>query len=482
MDRTPNRHLRHIQQRWRLVVACVAVTVLAATTYTLISHPSYTARSALILSGRTPEQDAVTVLGFVSIFNDAPTVHRLRATAGIPDKVDFEARTAAASPILIIEATADRPDLAQAAAENMAKAFRTDINATQQEGKKGYVNELRQQLSRVNPIAANGVPDPYFATLQERIDSVESDITNQLQLFQPQLGVEEKAPNLKLNLALGVLGGLGIGSLFAMAIAAWSRRVKVAADLRDRTGVEPLAEIPAGRTGTQQLLHNERVRTLANVIAAKNLPKPVVIALSPTDERPGAREIAEALAVSFAQQGRRTVLIHADNGPSGPGTGPGFNGLLASARAVQGALVDGATDSLRVLPAGPALADRYATATPGRIDRIFGELSQSFEAVVVAAPPAGEPDAQLLCAAADATILVVMKDSSRFTDVSSSAAVLEAMHAVVLGAVLVDVPGVKARRRQSVDGPAHSSPLAAEDPPQTSQRLSVGDHAYQPIR
>ena len=480
MERTPNRRLRHIQQRWKLVAACLILAVLAATAYTLTSHPSYTARSALILAGRAPEQDALAVQGFVTIFNDAPTVDRLRAASDIPHSVGLEARTAAASPILIIEATADRPDLAQSAAEDTAKAFRADINATQQEGKQGYIDSLRQQLSRIGPIAPNGQPDPYYAAVQDRIDNVEADITNQLQLFQPRLGVEEKAPSLTLNLTLGAIGGLVIGSVAALAMAACSRRVKTAADLRDRTGVEPLAEVPAAGTGKRQLLREERLRTLANIVSA-NLPKPVVIAVADADGGRGAREIAEALSVSFARRGHRAVLVHADNEPSGLGAGPGFNGLLADSRAVQAALVDGETESLQLLPAGPVVPDRYATMTRERIDRVFGELRQSFEAIVVAAPPAGEADGQVLCAAADATILVVIKDSSRFTDVSSSAAVLKAMHAVVLGAVLMDGTRAKPHRRQPSDGPAPGSPPTAAGPTRASHRLSVGDRASQPI-
>lgn len=482
MDRTPNRRLQHIQQRWQLIAACVMLAALAATAHTLTSHPTYAAQSALILAGRAPEQDAVTVQGLVSIFNDAPTVSRLRAVADIPDGVGFEARTAAASPILIIEATADRPDVAQSAAENMAKAFRADVNATQQEGKQSYVADLRQQLSRISPIAPNGVPDPYFATLQDRIDNVESDTTNQLQLFQPRLGVKENAPSLKLNLVLGAAGGLVVGVLTALAMAALSRRVRTAADLRDRTGVEPLVEIPAAGTGNHDLLRDERSRTLANIIGAVNLTKPVVIAVTDTDGGRGAREVAESLSTSFARQGCRTVLVHADNDSSGPGAGPGFNGLLADSRAVQSALVDGAADSVRVLPAGRAIPDRYATATRERIDRVFGDLRRSFDVVVVAAPPAAEADAQVLCAASDATILVVIKGSSNFTDVSSSAAVLEAMRAVVLGAVLMGGGRAKPRRRQPWDGPAPDSPPTVEGPPRASRQLAVGDLASQPIR
>ena len=51
------------------------------------------------------------------------------AKTKIPEDVTFEARTAAASPILTIEATADDPNVAQDAALHMAAAFSEDVNA-----------------------------------------------------------------------------------------------------------------------------------------------------------------------------------------------------------------------------------------------------------------------------------------------------------------------------------------------------------------
>ena len=58
----------------------------------------------------------------------------IEATTKIPEDVTFEARTVAASPILSIEATANSPEVAQDAAEQMAKAFRADINSIRQRG------------------------------------------------------------------------------------------------------------------------------------------------------------------------------------------------------------------------------------------------------------------------------------------------------------------------------------------------------------
>lgn len=486
MNRTPNRRVQQVLQRWKVVAAFVVLAVLAAAAYSLTSHTSFTARSALILAGRAPEQDAVAVQGFVSIFNDAPTVARLRTTAKIPEDVSFEARTAAASPILIIEATADRSDVAQDAAENMAKAFRSDINTTQQEGKQKYLDDLQSQLSRVGPITPNGMPDPYYATLQERIDNVESDTTNQLQLFQPRLGVEEKAPNIKLNVATGLVGGLVLGSLAALALAALSRRVKTAADLRERTGVETLVEVPAARPGDSNSVRDERLRTLANIVGVTASPKPEVIAVTDSQGGQATREVAEALAVAFAKQGRRTVLVHADNDLSDSTAGAGFNGALTDSGALQDALRATGVDSLQLLPAGPS-ADLYALATRERIERLLDQLREGFDTVVLAAAPIGDAtEAQLLCAAADATILVVIRDSSRFADISSAADTLAKLNARLLGAVLIDgtTAGQRHRRSRLEHSPTAPRPVAANrdaPAPSGSQEPSTPDNAPEPI-
>ena len=116
-----------------LAVAVLGVLVAAASS--LSTHPTYVGRSTLVLFGGTaPEQDALMVVGYMTIFNDPATITRLRTTTKIPEDVTFEARTVAASPILAIEATADDPKVAQDAAYEMAEALRADISASQLAG------------------------------------------------------------------------------------------------------------------------------------------------------------------------------------------------------------------------------------------------------------------------------------------------------------------------------------------------------------
>ena len=94
---------------------------------------------------------------------------------------------------------------------------------------------------------------------------------------------------------------------------------------------------------------------------------------------------------------------------------------------------------LKILPAGSILADRYSLVTRERIDAVLDKLRTDADTIIVAAPSIAETtDAQLVCAAADVTILVVTRGSSRAGDVTSAAETLAKAHAVLLGAVLID--------------------------------------------
>jgi capsular polysaccharide biosynthesis protein len=469
------RRMNQIRQRWWVVLVVAVFAVLMAALSSLLAHPTYTGKSALVLTslGRAPEQDALMVTGYSTLFNDPATILRLRATKKIPEDVTFEARTAAASPILIIEATADDPKVAQDAAQDIAEAFREDINSVRQTGNEGGIADLERQLKELNPFAADGSTNPYYTSLQERIDNARSDTTNQLQTLQLRAGVTKSAPNIVFNLVLGAVGGLLLGTLTALGLAALSTRLTNSADLRDKTGVEPLVEVPNSGSVELDRLREDRLRTLANIVSLEDLPKSTVITLTDSRGVRGARDLAEVLAKLSAQQGYRTVLVYADNDASQPADGAGFNDALADSNLVRYVLKDGDVESLKILPAGEVVADRYSRVTRERIVAVLDELRTGADTIVVAAPSiADTPETQLVCAAADLTILVVARGSSRAGDVTSAAEALAKAHAVLLGAVLIDGTNGQQRGR----GFARSGPPGASAN-QRTRGVGVRTHA-----
>ncbi|OKH69940.1 hypothetical protein EB72_26810 [Mycobacterium sp. SWH-M1] len=446
------RYIDQVQRRWWVVLLILGVVVVT-TAMTADDRPQYVGKALLVQSspGQSPEQDATMAVGYSTLFNEPSTTSRLRESAQIPDSVQFTASTVAASPILTIEATADDPDVAQTAAQRMAEAFREDINSVRRAGYTKELNDTQRQLdSAQSHPQPDGSMNPLVPILQARLDAMRSDGASRLQDLQLRAGVTKTDPKIASQLLSGAVGGGCLGILAALGLGALSRRVVHADDILDKTGVEPLVELPSGGSASASRLRESGLRVLANHLSVQDLPKSAVVAVTDCRGAETAQEISENLARLSAQQGRRTVLVYADNDIARSAIGLGFNDVLANSSLVNDALIDGAVDSLRILPAGTVIADRFSLMSRERIDAVLDELRVDNDHIVIAAPPIDEIiDAAPLFAAADFTLITVEKRRSRFSDVAAAALALGDARAHLLGAVLAERHG----DRPAVGGP-----------------------------
>ncbi|MEW5813228.1 MAG: hypothetical protein AB1925_27720 [Actinomycetota bacterium] len=451
------RYIDQVRRRWWVVILVSAITVFT-TAMTADDRSQYVGKALLVQSspGQSPEQDATMAVGYSTLFNEPSTTSRLRAAAQIPDSVTFTASTVAASPILTIEATADDPDVAQASAQRMAAAFREDINSVR---RAGYTKELKDTQQQLDSAQRHPQPDgsmnPLVPILQARLDAMRADGASRLQDLQPRAGVTKIDPKIASQLLSGAVGGAFLGVLAALGLGALSRRVLHADDVLDKTGVEPLVDIPRGGSPSASRLRESRLRVLANYLSVQDLPKSAVVALTDCRGAEAAQEIAENLARLSAQQGRRTVLVYADNDITRAAGRLGFNDVLANSSLVNDALIDGAVGSLRILPAGTVVADRFPLLSRERIDAVLDELRVDNDHIVIAAPPIDDIiDSAPIFAAADFTLITVGMRRSRFGDVAAAAAALADAHAHLLGAVLAESGPAK---RDQLTARPHSS-------------------------
>jgi len=431
-----------IRRRWWVVLAVAVLATFAAALPILQVRPTYVGSALLVQSspGLAPEQDAAMSIGYATLFNEPATIGRLRAATKTPDDVTFEARPVATSPILAIEATAESPEVAQDAAQNMAAAFRADIGAVRhaafQKGIADAEHELDSLIARPGP---DGQLNPMVPVVQTRLDTMRAESANQLHELQLRAGVTKTEQDIMFNLGIRAAGGLLLGVLAALGLAALSSHIVTTEDLRDKTGIEPLIEIPDGGSNRAEQLREDRLRALANLVSFQDLPKSTVVALTDCRGARAAQELSEAVAHRSAQQGRRTVLVYADNEIPQPIDGPGLNDALADSSIVHSVLRDSALESLKIISTGSPVTDRYALMGRERIDAVLDELRMGADTIVIAAPPIADSiDSQQLCAAADFTMLVVARRSSRSGDVTSAAKSLADAHAVLLGAVMTD--------------------------------------------
>lgn len=467
--------LERIRRRGWLVVTVLALAVAATLAASWGEHTTYTAKSTLTIASqnRAPEQDAVLALGYVSYFNEGSYQGILRERANVSDAATFSARTAAASPIVYVEATAPYPALATAAAAAMATTFRDDVNKNLRADRGRAIGELENQIATQRAQLATlpqSSPEVSLLTstilaLQDRVAAIQSDTTNQLQDLQLNSGVSSTSPSLVQDLTLAIVGGLILGCAAALGFAALENRLATVHEVREQLGLDTLAVIHGGRGSSA-----ERFKQLANIISLSDLASPAVIAVTAPRGAASVAWIAEGLAFYRAIQHERTLLVRADlhgaaptdkDGSGGPGNPRGVADFLAGVdrAGLDGLPRPGDNGRMQVMPPGTSFGDPYELFAPDRFADLVIRAKAVADLVVIQAPPITEAaEAQVICAAADRTILVIEESATRVTDAAEACQMLVQVEASILGVVITG-----ARRETRARGPARPHATAATE-------------------
>ncbi|HEX8914692.1 MAG TPA: CpsD/CapB family tyrosine-protein kinase, partial [Humisphaera sp.] len=163
----------------------------------------------------------------------------------------------------------------------------------------------------------------------------------------------------------------------------------------------------------------------------------------------GRSSTAANLAVALAGSGRRVLLIDADlRGPAlhavfGVSAGAGLSDLLSTgADALADAARPTGVQGLSLLPCGPAPADPTALLNDDALPTLLDAAADAYDAVVVdAAPLSAGPDARIIAAHCDATLLVVRASASTRRGCVRACRSLLDVGARVAGVVMNAVPG-----------------------------------------
>ena len=300
------------------------------------------------------------------------------------------------------------------------------------------------------------------------------------------------SPDVRTNLLLGLLMGLGLGTMIALYREYTDSRIRDRKDVERHTGVPVLGLIPSVKTGgpllpvangngsggllaggskrsIQDARGGMRPRTMdaqlafeafrsllmdmssAGVDGAGNRIRSVAVTSSTRGD--GKTFTACNLAIASAAQGRRTLLIDADLRARGvgrffklPWAAPGLVEVLKGHREYQGVLNDldiiGDHSSLHVLPSG-----NHEPSLPGILERMSSQLESfiqdaesSYDLVVVDTPPLNVvTDAATIATRADAVLVVVRGGVTDRDALDITLKRLRLLHTNVLGIVLNDV-------------------------------------------
>lgn len=258
------------------------------------------------------------------------------------------------------------------------------------------------------------------------------------------------SPNVLLNIAIGLVLGVGAGAGLALAHYYFTDRIMTPDDIREKLHLPLLAAIPAKQRGEElaEVITDRRspisesyatLGTTLQFSTEEGMPKTVLITSTVAGE--GKSTTSFVLARTLAQHGYRVLLIDVDlRKPSfvvDDAGQAGFSQLVIDGRDFQDHVFKTSEDNLWLMPSGPIPPNPVQVLNSDKARGIIAQARESFDVVIVDAPPSyGFADAPLLASMCDTVALVVESGKVRRRLVLESIQRLRAAGAHIAGAAL----------------------------------------------
>lgn len=336
------------------------------------------------------------------------------------------------------------------------KAIQDEITRVSDRAKNDYEvaqqteNQVRQEYES-NRAAANELKDKQVDYMIVREEATQSrDLYEDLLRKLKEAGVMEglkasnitvvdpgrvpakpKKPNVPLFLALSVVAGAVLGFGGALLKEGLDKKVQTIEEI-ERMSLPLVGILPQfklGRNDVNTLHHtraleaprsaySEAVRGLRAIsLLTRHNDPPRVVLVTSSSPGEGKSITARNLAVSFAQQGKRVLLIDADlRRPAeekelGISERDGVSTILAGTNAGPGILDVQGVPNLFVLPSGPVPANPSELLGSLQMRNLLANLRAQFDLILIDSPPVlPVVDAVLLSELADSTLLVARQD------------------------------------------------------------------------
>lgn len=195
---------------------------------------------------------------------------------------------------------------------------------------------------------------------------------------------------------------------------------------------------------------SEQFRTLRTNILYSDADKQLkTLVFTSSGASEGKSTVSGNVAVTFANQGLRTLLVDADTRrPTVHATfsltnEKGLVNLLTTKEDLDLAdyIVPTSIDHLNVLPTGPLPPNPSELLSSKRMERLIETLAKNFDMVIFDVPPLDSvTDAQILASKVDATILVVPYGIAQKGAVLAAKEMLEKVDANIIGVVQNRIP------------------------------------------
>lgn len=310
-----------------------------------------------------------------------------------------------------------------------------------------------------------------YTILQREVDTARSQYDALLQRLKEvsiasgvgssQISVVDRAavpiypfePNLIRNLIQAFCLSLGLGVALAFGLNYIDDTIRTPDDVKEKLRLPSLGVIPKvgsrkkGNVVLDQFNDPKSMvfeayvsaRTALDFSTENGAPKTLLV----TSTRPseGKTSSVAALAVSFANVGRRVLVIDADlRKPSFVANGQaslGLSGLLIGEGELKGNVIKSDISNLYLLPSGVLPPNPAELFSGTRLSNLLTEAKRYFDIVIVDSPPVmGFADAPLLGSVCDGVVVVIQSGKIRRQAAERTVGRLKESRANVLGVIL----------------------------------------------
>jgi capsular exopolysaccharide synthesis family protein len=421
-----------LRARWRTVAACALIVLGATAAYTLTLTPSYTATARIYFSatGRPPGAGQQAQVGtYVITSQDLSTYIEVMNSPAVTDPLRQQLSLPASQPLVISASTPPQASVLDITAVSSSPTRAAEI-----------ANAVGPQLAQVA-----GKFSPLLAANGQTVEA--TAITPAVAPGEPT------TPNVKRNLALGLLAGLVMGIGIAFGRHALDTKVRSEADLKAISDRPLLSALPLdkGTKGKPLTLitdphgvHAESIRRLrTNLLFVDITTRKHSFVVTSAMPGEGKTTTVVNLAMALADTGARVLLVDGDLRNPSVARSMGLEGTVGLTTILIGSAVPDDVvqqwrdTSLYVLPAGQIPPNPSEILGSEPMATLFDHLTKEFDYVLVDSPPVLPViDAVVINKLVGGLLFVVAADRTRKRDLSSAIKALATVDATPAGFAL----------------------------------------------
>ena len=402
----------------------------------VLSNPAYTSlvRERAVVEGKLAEEKARHL-------DDHPNVLALQAQA---DRIDAQIQEVGRS-------IKDSVRLTYQAARDRENEIRSQVgqvrNSALDEQDRGVEYNVLKRVAQTDRALYNTL----LTRFNELNATAGSTSNNVSMVDSAQVPRKPSSPNLIINLAVALLGGLFVAAGFVFLREQFDDVLRTPEDVERKLGIPLLGLIPMiqGNAPAEDLEDpkspvSEAYQSLVTNLrysTGEGIPRTLTVTSAQAGE--GKTTSAGKLALEFAELGRKTLLIDADlrrptlHRKLDNRRQEGFTTVLAGEKTIDEVVVPSGHPNLSYMTALPMPPDPAALLGSTRFDDLIADLLTRYDSVVFDAPPMlGLSDAPTLAAHTDAILVVIDAHSGHRGAVKAALRRLEMVNANVIGAIL----------------------------------------------